>query len=132
FLIYDFWTNSLLEQGFDTHKVRYDPEIGNSLNQLINEFNKESETEDVSIKSLNFLFRYFIDPEAKLRLEEYVKIFDSREMAYDHFTMFLDDISYRDYLPFDFLSVKPKWASFFKYEIDQILNKMFPYVVRFS
>ena len=59
FLIYDFWTNSLLEKGFDTHKVRYDPEIGNSLNQLISEFNKESETEDVSIKSLNFLFRYF-------------------------------------------------------------------------
>lgn len=27
FLIYDFWTNSLLEKGFDTHKVRYDPEI---------------------------------------------------------------------------------------------------------
>lgn len=132
FLIYDFWTNSLLEKGFDTHKVRYDPEIGNSLNQLISEFNKESETEDVSIKSLNFLFRYFIDPEAKLRLEDYVKMFDSREMAYDHFTMFLDEISKHDYLPLDFLSVKPKWASFFKYEIDQNLNKMFPYVVRFS
>lgn len=132
YLLAELYNHSLLRRGFDQYSVRYQPELGKVLNELVESMKNETASDYQSMKRFDFLFRFFLDEQAQLRIEDFVKMFDNKEMAYDYFIGFLNEMANNDYKALDFLTIKPKWAVYFKQEIQSNWDETFPLVVRFS
>lgn len=132
YLIYQLWTNHLTNHSFASVEIEYNPAIGKSISSLIDSF-KDDETIDYKkIKSVDFIFQYFLEENTSLDLKDYIQLFSNRKEAYETLVKCLKEVSRNELIPLDLLTQKPKWVHVFQDEIKQDINTVFPIVVRYS
>lgn len=132
YLIYQLWTNHLTNHSFTSIEIKYNPEIGKSISSLIDSF-KDDETIDYNkIKSVDFIFQYFLEENTDLDLQDYIQLFSTKKEAFEVLITCLNEVSRSELIPFDLLTQKPKWVQVFQNEIEQDFNTVFPILVRYS
>lgn len=130
YMLFQIWKSVFISSSFGTQTIQYNPEVGKSITQLVEGLKNDKTVNYKRLKSVDFLFRYLLDEKTTLNIQDYIALFASKKEAYDFLIDYLENISAD--ISLEVLTQKPKWAATFRAEIEQDINKAFPYIVRYS
>ncbi|GEM_PF-4015065 len=131
YIIYHLWKSHLLSHSFIGYKIEFNPEIGKRISDLIESCKNEKAIDYNRLKSIDFLFHYFLDEGANLDIQDYIQLFNSKKEAYDSLIGYLETISDSE-ISMELLNRQPNWTEIFRSEIEQDINRSFPLIVRYS
>lgn len=132
-LIYGLWLDHLVQSSFGTKEIKYYPNTAMAVSEFVNSTSAVKGINYNQIKSVDILFQYFLDNEHQFDLPVFLKLNNNnKNEAFKKLMAFFDKVSSHPYIPIDILNVRPQWVRDFEKQVNDNIEKAFPYTMKYS